>query len=158
MNSGLLTAGGGDLSLFLMGGIFLLTMVVHICVSLFPLRSEGRRIFRQSRGGVVRWFAGEFSPALSLFWGLLLTAVTTLSGIILSAVPGREWAMLAGPLPGVAVTIPVLLTSLRRLRGHGLRKIFFSVLVTLLMMFLAGLLLMLMPGEVGIWIPFLRPS
>lgn len=158
MSPGLLSAGGGDLTLFLMGGVFLLTMVVHVCVSIFPLREEGRRIFRQSRAGIVRWFAGELSPSLSLFWGLLLTVLTTLAGIILSAYPGRDGVMLAGPLPGITVTVLVLQASLRRLRGHGIRKFFFSVLVSLLVIFLAGLLLMLMSGEVGIWLPFLRPS
>ncbi|MBI0679128.1 hypothetical protein HCH73_19055 [Citrobacter koseri] len=150
MSPGLLSAGGGDLTLYLMGGFFLLTMVVHVCVSIFPLRAEGRCIFRQSRAGIARWFAGELSPTLSLFWGLLLTVATMLSGIILSAVPGREWAMLAGPLPGVAITVPVLLTSLRRLRGHGLRKIFFSALTSLLLMLFAGLLLLLISGG-GRW-------
>lgn len=145
---GILTMSGlspSGQTLLLCGVVVLLTAVVHVFVTLLPLRAGGRCIFLRQRAGLGRLLSGEMSPGLSLFWGLLLTLVTTTVGGVLRF-SGVGQALLAGPVPGLLFTVWVVVASLRHLTGHWLLKVLLSALVSLCLLSACLLILLIHRG------------
>ena len=136
----------GERALLLCGGFLLVTAIIHLFVSLSPLRANGRCIFQRPRPGLLRLLFGELSPMLSFICGLFFTALTTAAWYALENLRGVPAFLLPGPVPGLLVTFFLVVTSLRRLRGHCGAKVVFSALVSLLLLIAGGLILLIYEG------------
>ncbi|STB73293.1 hypothetical protein [Citrobacter koseri] len=137
--------------LLLCGVVLVLTAMVHVYVTVWPLRGvDGVRcIFRRPRAALLRWLSGELLPGFSLLCGLVFTTLTSAAGMVAAGIYGGEALLLpAGPATGLLVTAGVVMASLRRLRGYGLVRVVFSVLVSLMLLTCTGLVFLVCEGEV----------